>query len=128
MPVCNNEKAVMDIKAELSRLKNTCLWSWEGWLETWRGEKSLRQWTAVNVLSVLLSLFVAMTTGERALIYALGLLVLAAELINTAVEHTVDYISEEQHPVAKKAKDAASACVAVTALAGGVAWVVILIG
>jgi len=113
---------------EILRLRNTFMWSLEGWLETWRGEKSLRQWTGVNVLSILLSLAVEMTTGERALIYALGLLVLAAELINTAVEHTVDYISEEIDPRAKKAKDAASACVAMTALAGGVAWVVVLVG
>lgn len=104
------------------------MWSLEGWLDTWRGEKSLRQWTVVNGLSIALSLLVEMTTAERALIYALGLLVLASELINTAVEHTVDYISSEQHMMAKKAKDAASACVAVTALAGGVAWAVILIG
>jgi len=116
------------LKQEILRIRNTCLWSLEGWLETWRGEKSLQQWTGVNVLSILLSLFVEMETGERALIYALGLLVLAAELINTAVEHTVDYISEDQHPMAKKAKDAASACVAMTALAGGVAWFVVLWG
>ena len=113
---------------EILRIRNTCLWSLEGWLETWRGEKSLRQWTGVNVASVLLSLVVEMETGERALIYALGLLVLAAELINTAVEHTVDYISEEIDPRAKKAKDAASACVAMTALAFGVVWLVVLVG
>ena len=116
------------LKDEVLRIRNTFLWSLEGWLETWRGEKSLRQWTGVNVLSILLSLVVEMSSGERALIYALGLLVLAAELINTAVEHTVDYISEAHHPMAKKAKDAASACVAMTALGGGVAWVVILWG
>lgn len=118
----------MTLWEEVLRIRNTFMWSLEGWLETWRGEKSLRQWTLVNVLSILLSLVVEMTSAERALIYALGLLVLAAELINTAVEHSVDYISEEQHPMAKKAKDAASACVAMTALAGGVAWVVVLVG
>ena len=40
---------------------------------------------------------------------------------------TVEYI-EAQDPRAKRAKDAGSAMVALTALAGGVAWVVILIG
>lgn len=113
---------------EVRRVQNTFIWSLEGWIDTWRNEKSLRQWTGVNVLSILLSLVVEMETAERALIYALGLLVLAAELINTAVEHTVDYISEELDPRAKRAKDAASACVAMTALAGGVAWVVVLVG
>ena len=40
----------------------------------------------VNVLSVLLAFSLDLTPGERALILALGLLVLAAELGNTAVE------------------------------------------
>ncbi|AWB49298.1 diacylglycerol kinase [Gemmobacter aquarius] len=68
------------------------------------------------------------TAGERALILALGLLVLAAEVMNTAVEEVVDYISTEIDPRAKRAKDCGSAAVALTALAGGVAWLVILIG
>lgn len=67
-------------------------------------------------------------TAERALILALGVLVLAAELINTAVEAAVDHISTDIHPLAKRAKDAASAGVAVAAIAAGVAWLVILIG
>lgn len=69
-----------------------------------------------------------LTGGERALILALGILVLAAELMNTAVERTVDYISTEQHDLARRAKDLASATVAVTAIAAGVAWLAILVG
>lgn len=114
------------LRSEITRLKNTCVWSWQGWSASWRDQKSLRQWTLVNVASVGLSMVVEMESAERALIYALGLLVLAAELINTAIENTVDHISLDEHPLAKKAKDAGSACVALTALAGGVAWVVVL--
>ena len=69
-----------------------------------------------------------LTPGERALILALGLLLLAAELINTAIEEVVDHISPGPDPRAKKAKDCGSACVALAALAGGVAWVVVLVG
>jgi diacylglycerol kinase (ATP) len=39
------------------------------------------------------------------------LCVLVVEIINTAVETTVDYISQEKHPLAKKAKDLGSAAV-----------------
>jgi len=48
--------------------------------------------------------------------------------INSAIERTVDYISEDIHPLAKAAKDAGSAAVAVTALGGGMAWLAILFG
>ncbi|MDZ7906748.1 MAG: diacylglycerol kinase [Cypionkella sp.] len=116
------------LSGEARRIGNTARWSYEGWVSAWAREKSLRQWTLVNVLSVALSLVVEMTTGERALIYALGILVLAAEMMNTAIEEVVDYISEEIDPRAKRAKDAGSAVVALVAIAGGVAWAVVLLG
>ncbi len=119
----------MDIlRAELRRFWNTVVWSWEGWRAAWASEKTLRQWTLVNIASAGLAFWLDLTAAERALLLALGLLVLAAELLNTAIEETVNYISEERHPLAKKAKDCGSAGVALAALAGGVAWAVILIG
>lgn len=118
----------MDLGAEWRRFRNTVIWSWAGWRAAWASEKSLRQWTIVNVLSAVLAFAVEMTPGERALILGLGLLILAAELMNTAVEEVVDWISTERHPQAGKAKDCGSAAVALTAIAGGVAWVVVLVG
>ena len=116
------------LKSELQRLVNTATWSWEGWAAAWATEKSLRQWSLINLASAVLAFALDLTAGERALILALGLLVLAAELLNTAIEEVVDYISTERNPHAKKAKDCGSAVVAVTAIAGGVAWLVVLIG
>jgi len=116
------------LMAEVRRIGNTTKWSWEGWVAAWAREKSLRQWGLVNVISAALAFLVDMTPGERALILVLGLLLLAAELANTAIEEVVDYISEEIDPRAKRAKDAGSAVVAVTAIAGGVAWLVIMLG
>lgn len=119
----------MDIlRAELRRIANTCLWSWQGWSVAWTDEKSLRQWTLVHALSVALALTLDLSAGERALIIALGFLLLAAELVNSAVEAVVDLVSPEFHPLAKKAKDCGSATVALTAIAGGVAWLVVLSG
>ena len=51
---------------------------------------------------------------------------MAAECMNTAIERVVDDISADQRPAAKHAKDAGSAAVAITAIATGVAWVVII--
>lgn len=116
------------IAAELARLKNTALWSWQGWTASWQGEKSLRQWFLVNLASGALALWLPLTPGERALILALGLMILVAELFNTAIEETVDFVSTEHDPRAGRAKDAGSAAVAVTAIAGGLAWLVLLIG
>lgn len=115
------------LAAELRRFRNTVLWSWQGWAAAWATEKTLRQWTLVNILSAMLAFYLPLSAAERGLILALGLLVLAAELMNTGLEEAIDYISTAQDPRAKKAKDCGSAAVALTALAGGVAWLVILI-
>ncbi len=66
--------------------------------------------------------------GLRVLIFRLGALVLAAECFNTAIERVVNHLSPGQHPLAKAAKDAGSAGVALTAGAAGVAWVFALWG
>lgn len=116
------------LRAEARRFANTCLWSWQGWTAAWASEKTLRQWTIVHVLSVALAFALDLTAGERALIVALGFLILAAELINTGLETVVNHLSPERHPLAKKAKDCGSACVALTAIAGGAAWLVVLAG
>ncbi len=116
------------LRAEVLRFCNTVIWSWQGWCAAWATEKTLRQWTVVNALSAALALGLDLSAAERGMILALGLLVLAAELMNTGLEEAIDYISAERDPRAKKAKDCGSAAVALTAIAGGVAWVVVLIG
>lgn len=116
------------LAAEGRRFANTVIWSWQGWRASWASEKTLRQWTLANILSDALAFALPLTAGERALIVALGLMILVAELLNTAIEETVDYISTAQDPRAGRAKDAGSAAVALAAIAGGLAWVIILIG
>lgn len=116
------------LAAEGRRLANTVIWSLAGWRAAWASEKTLRQWTLANVLSAAAALWLPLSAGERALILALGLLVLAAELMNTAVETVVNHLSPHHHPLAGKAKDCASAGVALTALATGLAWVCLLAG
>lgn len=109
------------------RLKLRIVWSWRGVRRTWASEHSFRSWVWANLVSASLALILPISLTEQALILALGVLVLAAELFNTAIEHAVDYISEETHPMAEKAKDAGSAGVFVTSLAAGLAWVVVLV-
>jgi len=115
-------------RAQAARIWNTCVWSWAGVRATWASEASFRQWSLANGLSAMLAFVLPLSAGDRALILALGLLVLAAELINTAIEATVDLLSPDPHPLAAKAKDCGSACVALSALAAGVAWVCVIWG
>lgn len=116
------------IGRQFERVRLRAIWSWNGVVHVFRTEGSFSQWLVANALSITLALVLPLSTGERALILMGGVMVLAVECMNTAIERTVDHISTERHPVAGQAKDAGSAAVAVTAVAVGVAWVVILIG
>jgi diacylglycerol kinase (ATP) len=118
----------MDIRAELVRFGNTARWSWDGWSAAWEREKSLRQWALANAVSAAAALLVDLDGAERGLILGLGVLILAAELMNTAVEEVVDDVSESIRDRARRAKDCGSAAVAVTAIAAGLAWVCVLAG
>ncbi len=116
------------LQREWEKFVNRCVWSWAGWLFCWRKEPSLQFWFYINLVSASIAMVIDLTGAERAIILALGILILAAELMNTGVEKAIDYISEKDHPLAKIAKDTASGGVAATAIAAAVAWLVILIG
>lgn len=109
------------------RLKWRVVWSCAGLRDTWASEHSFRTWVWANVVSAGLAIWL-LEGAALALILALGILVLAVELINTALERAVDLVSLEQSDLARKAKDAGSAGVMVAAIAVGVAWGVVLVG
>lgn len=114
------------IKQELIKIRNRTIWSWYGFSHVAKTEGSLWQWIIANIISGSLTFFLPITYTQQAIILAGGILILAAECLNTAIERVVDDISIEQRPAAKQAKDAGSAAVAITALATGVVWVVII--
>jgi len=114
------------ILQELIKIKNRAVWSWYGFYHVAKTEGSLWQWIIANIISGSITFFLPISFTQHAMILAGGILILAAECFNTAIERVVDDISIEQRPAAKQAKDAGSAAVAITAIATGVVWVVII--
>lgn len=74
-------------------------------------QPALRLELATALLLIMLAIFWQSPMWVILLIVALWLWVLTVEILNTAVEVCIDYISLERHPLAKKAKDLASAAV-----------------
>lgn len=108
-------------------LANRIVWSWQGCRDAWANESSFRSWVFANVISAGLTFILPLSETERLIIIALGVLVLAAELMNTGLERLADLVEPDEHPAIKACKDAGSAGVAVTAIAAGLAWVLALI-
>lgn len=65
---------------------------------------------------------------EIALLIGSVLLILVAELLNSAIEATVDRISQEHHPLSGRAKDLGSAAVFVCMIICALVWLLILFG
>lgn len=113
---------------QLARIRQRAIWSWDGFAHVWQTEGSLKQWIVANIVFAILAFVLPLTAGERGLVLMGGVLVLAMECVNTAIERVVDDIGLHKRDLARQAKDAGSAAVAVTAIAVGVAWTCIIVG
>jgi diacylglycerol kinase (ATP) len=115
-------------KTGLKRVWNALFYSLEGFKAAWRHEDAFRQEAMLAVVLIPLAFFLATAPLQRALMIASVLLVLIVELINSAIEATVDRISLENHALAKRAKDIGSAAVLIALINVLVVWGLILLG
>ena len=113
-------------KTGLRRLLNATRYSAEGLGAAFRHEDAFRQEVIAAVLLLPLALWLGNSGVERALMVFSVLLVLIVELLNSAVEATVDRISLENHALAKRAKDIGSAAVMVSLLNLLLVWALVL--
>ncbi|HEY0039290.1 MAG TPA: diacylglycerol kinase family protein, partial [Flavisolibacter sp.] len=71
----------------------------------------------LTALALLLSIVLHISKTEWMLLIIIISFVWMAEIINTAIEKTMDFISLEKHPQIKLVKDLAAAAVLVSAVA-----------
>ncbi len=91
-----------------------------------REEAAFRQELALAVVVIPLGLWLGRNGLERAMLIAPMFLVLIVELINSAIETTVDRIGLERHPLSGLAKDIGSAAVLISLLLLAVVWLLVL--
>ena len=117
----------MSERKNTSHLRKALGWSLAGLASAWR-ETAFRQ--EIYSLCVLapLALWLGSSGLERAVLLASLLLVLIVELINTAVESTIDRIGPERHLLSGRAKDLASAAVFIALINAVLVWLLILLG
>ena len=98
-----------------------------GLLAAFRCEPSFRFQILAACVAVLTTLWLHPPAIWLALIVAMSALVLAAELINTALEHALDGLHPGQAVFVKIAKDCAAASVLVLSLAAVVVYLLMLL-
>ena len=93
-----------------------------------RHEAAFRQELLLALILVPMALLLPVNALGKALMIASVLLVLIVELINSAIEATIDRVSLDTHPLAKRAKDLGSAAVFMSLVNAGVIWLLVLLG
>jgi diacylglycerol kinase (ATP) len=106
---------------------NATGYSLSGFAAAARHEDAFRMELVMVAVLTPLALWLGQTGAERALMIGSLIVVLIVELINSAIEATVDRISFENHRLAKRAKDIGSAAVMLALVNAGVVWLLIIL-
>lgn len=111
----------------IRRILNAAGYSMQGFRAAFRTEPAFRQLVLLNAILLPVALWVDVSPAERALLLLTPLLSLTIELINSSIEHVVDRISLELHPLSKSAKDMGSAAQFMGLVLIAVCWATILV-
>lgn len=114
-----------DLKLDQKRLINSFKYAFYGIGQAYIGEQNLKIHTFVALLVVGAGFFFEISYVEWLICLVLIGLVLMAEFFNTSLEYVVDLVSPEFHPLAKAAKDTASAGVLMMAIISAVVGLII---
>ena len=99
----------------------------EGFMAALRFEPSFREDLIFAIILVPFAIILPVNAVSTAVMIAALFLIIIVELLNSAIEWTIDYISTEKHPLAKRAKDMASAAVFLSYLNCIVVWLIIIL-
>ena len=111
----------------VTRLVRAVTYSLQGFSACFRHEAAFRQEALIAVFVVPLGLWLGTDGVERVLLAGAWILVMIVELLNSAIEATVDRFGPEQHPLSGRAKDIGSAAVFLSISLAILTWVLILL-
>lgn len=92
----------------------------------YRAEPNLRIHSLATILVLAMAAWLRLAAGDWAVLILVIGLVWTAELVNTAIEASVDLASPQIHPTAKLAKDTAAAAVLIAAITAVLVGLLIL--
>jgi diacylglycerol kinase (ATP) len=114
-------------RSGLARAWNATRYSLAGLAAAAKNEAAFRELAALLVLGIPAALWLTPDGVERALLVGSLLVPLIVEMLNAAIEATVDRVSLEDHPLAKRAKDMGSAAVMLALVGAGTVWLLVLL-
>lgn len=104
------------------RILHATRYSAQGFLHAWRHEAAFRQELALTLVLLPLAIWLGRNVFEQLLLVGTCILVLIVELLNSAIEATVDRVGQEHHELSGRAKDLGSAAVFLSLCLVGLTW------
>ena len=113
-------------KTGIKRLINAFGYSLSGFKVAFAKEDAFRQEVFLSIILVTVAVYISNSSIELVLLIGSTLLVPIIELLNSAIEATVDRVSLDKHPLAKRAKDIGSAAVFLSLVNLAATWLIIV--
>ncbi|WZL74637.1 diacylglycerol kinase [Clostridiaceae bacterium 35-E11] len=88
----------------------------DGIIHTLKTQRNMRIHFCMATITLIFSLFFKLSKLEILILFVTIALVIVTEMINTAIEATIDLITEEYHDLAKIAKNVAAGAVLIAAI------------
>jgi diacylglycerol kinase (ATP) len=108
------------------RIVYATIYSIAGLRAAWRNEAAFRQECILALVLTPLGAWIGQDAVQRSLLIGTVWLVLIVELLNTAVESTVDRVGTDHHKLSGQAKDQGSAGVFVSLMLALLVWGMII--
>ena len=122
-----SEHARIRTRQDMKRILRAFVYSFHGFVATWRSEVAFRQEVALFAIGLVVATLLPVGFLAKGLLIFSMILVLLMELVNTAIESVVDRISDANHPLSKKAKDIGSALVLIAFINAGIIWTAVIL-
>ena len=107
------------------KLIKSFAYAWEGIKFAFKNDQNLRVHLIAAMLVIILSLIFDVSHFEMGILGIMILLVISAEMVNTAIEQMVDLITKEHREEAKIAKDVSAGMVLLTAIGSVIVGILI---
>ncbi len=113
-------------KPAAPRIVKAFFYSAAGFRSAYTGEAAFREEVWVSLILGVISWFLQISLSQHLALVGSLIFVLLVELLNSAIEASVDHTSLEFHPMAKCAKDMGSAAVLLSLVLALMVWVGVL--
>ena len=114
-------------KLGFKRILKSFKFSFDGLKYAYLHEQSLLLHVIVMSIIIAFGIVFEITPIQWVITLVMGALILVTELFNTSIEAVVDMVTDEYHPLAKVAKDTASAACFVADMVALGMWLVVFV-